>query len=261
MRKALHGIKGDRIDLATFVEREGSVDHSNWVVMPICPGCGDEISPVNAKMTKGFYQTRTELLSTFREQGRSTQTPHFRHKRRNPACPYDDEKDPFFDIFSKSYFDYRDEKRVRDTLIAAKDFNGKVIGALYKHLTGQFVMSLEKKKKLWSDSEKVMCRMSVLAHESWIFPFAQILFAGSQQRTFKTSGKTHTLVFKPIGEQTIFFKTPKQGEIRAVVPESIGLFYDNTAKWKDSYAPFRYKKGGPQVAFKLSQKTAYQLVR
>lgn len=259
MRKALYGANGDRIDLAAFVKREGSVEHSNWVVLPFCPGCGAAVSPVNAKMTQGFYETRTELLSTFREQGRTTQTPHFRHKKKNPLCPYDDEPDPFFDMFGKSYFNYRDEKRVREVLFAAKDFNGRIVGALYNHLTGKTEISYDEKKQLWLGTEKLMCRMTVLVHEPWIFPFAQILFAGSRQRTFKSSGKTHTLIFRPIGEQAIYFSNPKQGKIRAIIPESIGLFYDNTDKKKNSYAPFRYKKDGPQVAFKLSRNEANRL--
>lgn len=259
MKYALYGPHGDLIDLRTFVQRQ-SPDPKKWTVTPFCDGCGEPVHDVGIHNLLGFKEASRELLFRARQYDRAIQQPHFAHyKGAGQGCPYSRADDPLFAPFKNNPLDSRDKEKIREILFAAKDMNSKIINRLYLDLTGMKEIPISEKREMWALTEKKMCRMSVLADNPWIFPYAQILFAGARERTFGQKTKSHTLIFRGIGEQKLVLSDFRGRDVEASIPREIGLYFVNTRYNRVSYAPFR--RDGKHLSYALSKSCAEQLAR
>ncbi len=248
MRKVYYGEDGDLVNLRTFVERQGP-DPNKWTLQPICKGCGRVVTPINVKVVLGFSEVSEEVAQRAGEMGRKPQAPHFRHKDgEGEGCPYDDRKDPLFAPFHENEFDIRARERVRDVLFSpeVKAMNGAMMRMLYWHLTGKWAIPDGDGKAIWRFAEKRVCSMSVLIQRPWIFPFAQILFAGARDAYFK--GVKTPLQFLPMGKQAFEFRDFEGRKRHAELPQGVGLYFAS------NFAEFRSRGQDRQhVRYELSE--------
>ncbi|NCC03027.1 MAG: hypothetical protein EOM37_03115 [Proteobacteria bacterium] len=148
-------------------------------MLPYCPGCGAKVFPVNPKAVLGFREASERLLLRIKKEKCSPLDPHFSHyHNEGEGCPYSAKEDAFFAPLKHNRFDHRDELNVYAILLKQSEFNGKVFDALYRTISHGGTLSKDQKKELWEHTKTKMCRMSLLMHEPWVYPFAQILLMG-----------------------------------------------------------------------------------